>query len=146
MAKDRTLPVRRAILTALKADTAVIALVPAASIHPQSPLQEPSWPFIKYGAPAGLPVRASCVDGSEIDVAVHSFAKPRYSGKAMIETAEDHCSRIGAAVLGAIDAHRLPLQTGESARVRTTGWQLLQDGDEADAYHHVANFRVRVLA
>jgi hypothetical protein len=147
MANDASLPVRRAGLTALKADAALTALVPAASIYPQSPPATPVWPFIKWGAPSGVPVRApGCVDGSEIIVAVHGFAKPRYESGAMVETAEDHCARLGAALAAALGDKRLALQSGGNATFEWTGHQLLQDGAEADAFHTVQNFRVRVIA
>lgn len=147
MATEGSLPIRRAILTALKADGAVTALVPAASIHPQSPVGEPTWPFIKSGSPSAIPIEGACVDGDEFIIAIHSFAKPRYSGSnAMVETAEDHADRIGTAVLRALHRNRLQLESGAFAKVRRTGFQLLRDGAEADAYHHVANFRVRVIS
>jgi hypothetical protein len=122
----------------------VTALVPATSIHPQAPIGAPTWPFIKYGAPSGLPVRASCVDGNEITVALHGFAKPHKVGEQVVESAEDHAARIGSAIAAALDGKRLSIAGGH-AKVTWTGSQLLQDGDEADAFHTVQNFRVRVL-
>lgn len=147
MAKDSTLTVRRAVLAALKGDAAVTALVPAANIYPQSPPGTPDWPFIRYGGPTAIPITGSCLDGCEIVVAVHGFAKPRYSaGGAMTETAEDHAARIGAAIAAALDKRRLTLDAGYKARTRWTGSQLLQDGAEADAYHTVQNFIIRVMS
>lgn len=145
MATDSTLAVRRAILTTLKADVGVTALVAASSIHPQSPREAPAWPFIKYGSPSGTPITASCVDGSEITVALHGFAKPRSLAGQIVETAEDHAARIGAAIARALDKRCLALGFG-TARVRWRSSQLLQDGAEADAYHHISNFRVRVIS
>jgi hypothetical protein len=79
---------------------------------------------------------------------VHTFAKPRLNGSGqVIETAEDHCARIGAFVSAALDRQRLNLEGGGQARIRWTGSNgPMVDGDEADAFHHVANFRVRALA
>lgn len=145
MANDYSLPVRRAILTALKANVPLTALVPSTNIYPQSPPGVPTWPFIKYGAPSGGPVSAACVDGSEITVALHSFAKPRVVSGSVVETAEDHAARVGAFVAAALDRKRLSLEDGEGAKVRWTGSQLLQDPAEADAYHHVSNYRIRVI-
>lgn len=146
MANDLSLQVRRAVLAELKSNAPLIALVPAANIHPQSPIGAPSWPFIKYGPPAPLPIQAACVDGMQMTVTIHSFAKPRTSAGAVVETAEDHAARIGALVAAALDRARLDLDGGTPAKVRWTGSQLLQDPAEADAYHHVANFRVRAIA
>lgn len=148
MANEVSLPVRRAGLAALKADALLTALVPAEQIYTQSPPPKPAWPFIKFGVISPIPLRASCVDGSESIFAVHSFAKPRLNGSGqVIETAEDHCARIGAFVSAALDRQRLDLDAGGHARVRWTGSNgPMIDGDEADAFHHVANFRVRVIS
>lgn len=149
MANDATRPVRRAALAALKADAGVTAadLVPAASIHPQAPPGQPDWPFIKWGAPSGIPIRVpACVDGSEITVAVHGFSKGRRVGDQLVETAEDHAARIGAAIAEALDGVRLDIEGGGWAKFKWTGSQLLVDGGEADAFHSVQNFVVRVLA
>jgi len=138
-------PIRRAILATLKANDDVTALVPATSIYPQS-TSKPPWPFIKFGSPSGVPIDNACAGGDTIIVALHSFAKPRIVGGAVVETAEDHADRIGTAVIRALNRRRLTLDSGNHAKVRRAGFQLLQDGAEADAYHHVANFQVRVLA
>ncbi len=143
---DDLLAARRAILTAAKADAALTALVPAARIYPQaSPVPSPTWPFIIYGSPTGLPIRAACVNGTEITVALHSFAKARMDGKKMLETAEDYAARIGAAVAKALDGKRPALSSGGYLAIRFTGSQLLIDGGEADAFHHVANFMCRAI-
>ena len=140
------LPVRRAMLAALKGDGPLTDLVPAEQIYPQSPPGAPAWPFVKCGAPAGTPILADCVDGDEIRVSFHSFAKPREEAGEVVETAEDHADRIGRAVLRALGRQKLSLGDGKTATVRRIGYQLLQDPAEADAYHHVAEFRVRVIA
>lgn len=140
MARDSTLPVRRAILTLLKSDAALTALVPAARIYPQSPPAGPAWPFIRYGTPSVLPLRASCLDGCEIEVAVHGFTKATET-----ESAEDRGAKIGAAIARAIDGRTVEIAGGRVA-LRWTGSQLLQDGDEAGAYHAVVNIRARVMS
>jgi hypothetical protein len=143
---DALLPARRAILATMKADAPLTSLVPPARIYPQaSPIPTPIWPFIIYGSPSGLPIRLACVNGTEITIAIHSFAKVRMQGSAVVETAEDHASRIGAAVVAALDGQRPVLPAGGYLRILHTGSQLLIDGGEADAFHHVANFRCRAI-
>ena len=143
---DDLLATRRAVLALLKADQALAALVPADRIYPQaSTVAKPEWPFIVYGSPSGLPIRAACVNGTEVTVALHSFAKPRKQGRVVAETAEDHAARIGAAVANALDGRRPALSSGGYLAIRFTGSQLLIDGGEADAFHHVANFRCRAI-
>jgi hypothetical protein len=147
LANDLTLAIRRAALAELKGNAALIALVPAASIYPQTTPPNVGWPFVKMGSPSGLPIRAACVDGNEGIFAVHGFAKPRLNGSGqVVETAEDHTARIGAAIADALDRKALALTGGYRARLLWTGSQLLQDGAEADAYHTVQNFGVRVIA
>jgi hypothetical protein len=143
MAIDSTLPVRRGIITVLGADAAVTAIVPAARIFPMT-AKSPGWPFIIYGSSSTVPIRATCIDGCEITVALHGFAKPRYAGDVMIETAEDHAARLSAAIAAAVDGQRLTIPGG-NAGVRHTGSQLLVDGAEADAFHCVVNLRVRCI-
>ena len=144
MAIDSTLEVRRAIITLAAANVALTELVPAANIHPQTTPANPTWPFIRCGAPSVLPRRASCVDGALIDMAMHGFAKPREDGGQVVETAEDHAGRIGAAIARAIDGKRVPLDNGYLA-FTWRGSQLLQDPEEADAFHTVQQFRVRAV-
>lgn len=146
MANDLTLPIRRACLAELKGDAPLLTLLPATSMFPVATPANVDWPFLKMGVFTGLPVRAACVDGIEGIFAVHGFAKARYTGSQIVETAEDHCARIGAAVAKALDGKRLSLDGDQSLRVIWTGSQLLMDIDEADAFHTVQNFRVRALA
>lgn len=143
MARDTTIPLKRAALTALEADADAAAFF--ASIHP---LGEPEWPFARYSGPSAVPLKAACVDGATIEFTVHVFAKPRYDAGAMIETAEDHAGRGGALVAAALDGLALELDADFDARARIV-WRssrLLPDGGEPDAYHSVQVFRARVLS
>lgn len=137
--------VRRAVLARLKADSGLTALVPAGSIYPQAIPNEPTWPFVKLGPSGTLRIRAACVDGGRVTLDVHAFAKPRYLGAAMIETAEDHASRIGAAIEAALADQHLTLEGGADARIALDDIRLLQDA-EPDAFHWFAQLTARVLA
>ncbi len=140
---------RRALLTRLKADPALAAIVAKADIHGQSPPATPTWPFIKLGPPRILPIRGSCIDGGTVSVDIHAFAKPRYLAQAMIETAEDHAGRIGAAIERAVDCRGETVTAGD-AECRVTyqlaNMLLQRDRDEADAFHYIASMRVRIMA
>lgn len=147
MANDLRRPIRRACLAALKGDGALTAIIPAASLYPQTTPPNVSWPFGKIGVVNIYPVRAGCVDGCLGIFAVHGFAKARFDeAGAMVETAEDHADRIAAAMAKALDRRQLELETGQNVRVHWTGSPVMQDGDEADAFHAVVNFRFRALA
>jgi hypothetical protein len=129
----------------LKADTALTALVPAASIYPQAVPGEPQWPFLKLGPTGTLRLRAACVDGGRITVDIHAFARARESGGQVVETAEDHASRIGAAIEAALSDRHLTLEGGADAHVALDDIRLLQDA-EPDAFHWFAQLTARVLA
>lgn len=135
-ARDAMLPVRRAVLATLKSDSDLTALVPAARIYPQSPPAQPTWPFIRYGAPSNVPRRGACLDGCDVSVAVHGFSKGI--------DAEDNAARIGAAIARALEGKKVDLAPGRGSII-WRGSQLLQDGDEAGAYHVVVNFLIRAL-
>lgn len=148
MAVDSTREVRRAVLTLLKTDATVTALVDSASIYGQQTPVAPNgerrvaWPFILVGSLFGAPIRAACVDGLELEGAVHGYAKDRKSGVRTVETAEDHASRIGAAIAGALDRRKVPIAGGTLA-IRWTGPRLI--ADDADGFHTVQGFRFRCL-
>jgi hypothetical protein len=135
-------PVRRAILTRLKADTGVTALVPTARINPPG---VPVWPFIVLRSPVTLPLRASCLRGGLVTWDVHAFAGPRLSAGAVVETAEDHAGSIGAAIEAALADNRIALEGGATAHIRLSDIRLLQDGDP-DHYHWFCQINARVLA
>ncbi|HQS96688.1 MAG: hypothetical protein B7Y36_18780 [Novosphingobium sp. 28-62-57] len=134
--------VRRAILPVLKADSALTALVPVASINP---IGAPVWPFIILRSPVTQRLKAACVNGGQGSWDIHAFAGPRKSGAAVVETAEDHAGRIGAAIEAALSDRWLDLPDGAKVRVRLSDIRLLQDGDE-NAYHWFAQVNWRALA
>lgn len=137
--------VRRAVLARLKADAALTALVPAGSIYPQAVPAEPVRPFIKLGPTGTLRLRAACVNGGLVTVDVHAFARARESGGQVVETAEDHASRIGEQIERALDGVNITLEGGAKAKLDLGDIRLLQD-QEPDAFHWFAQINARVLA
>lgn len=140
---------RRALLTRVKNNAALVALVPKANMHGQSPPATPVWPFTKLGPPQTLPIRGACLDGGTVNIGFHAFAKPRYTGSTMIETAEDHSGRIAAAFERAIDSRGETVTVdGQSARLtyQLADMILQRDPAEADAYHYSATVRIRIIA
>ena len=142
--------VRRAVLTRLKADAGLTAIVAAANIHPSTVLAGAPWPFTRFDAPQSTPLDGACYAGAEVTFLLHSFAKPRYSvpsnpQSSMIETAEDHAGRILDAMKLAIHRHRVPV-AGASALLSVLSSRLLIDGAESTAYHGILSCRARVLA
>jgi hypothetical protein len=142
---------RRTVLTRLKAFTGLTALVPAAEIHPQAPLTTPNMPFVKTGTPTWIPLKAACLDGAVVTLPVHAFARARKNGSgAVVETAEDHASRIGEQIEKALDdkADDITVSMGVTARLRyrITDGQLLVDAADSDAFHYFATVQARVVA
>lgn len=141
---------RRAVLTALKADAGVTALVPATSIHGRTPRGTPTWPFIKVDVGGFAPLDAACVAGGVGRITVHAFAKSVWSGGtpgtgALTEAAEDRAGLIQAAIEAALHRAKLPLADG-NLTLKHINSILLVDGGEADAFHAVTDFRARIIA
>ena len=140
---------RRAILARLKASNAVKALVPVAAIHSQTVPAGPSWPFIKLGVPQTLPLTATCLNGAIVIIPVDAFARQREQGGLVVETAEDHASRIGAAIERALHLRGETVTVdGASVRLSYTlsDMRLFPDGEEADAFHYSGLIRAKVHA
>ena len=145
MAKALLRLTRRAVLTHFKANSGVSALI-GSRFYGQVAPDPVTWPFAKLGAVSSTPLQASCVDGAEYRITVHAFAKARLNaGGGMVETAEDHCSRIAEAIEVAGDRSKLAI-TGGFVSLSLLGTQIMVDGGEADAFHAVIDFRGRVLA
>lgn len=140
MATGLQRPLRRAILSTLKASAPLTAEIPAARIYPQAVPGNPVWPFAKLGPPVSLRIRAACVRGDNISLDVHAFTRGTAG-----ETAEDHAGRIGGLIEAALDDRTLTLEGGATARIRLTDKRLFQDA-EPDAFHYLCQVNARVLA
>ena len=134
--------VKRELLTRLKADAALTALVPDASVDPDG---EPQWPFILVASPRTSRLRLSCVLGATVRFDVHAFAGPRMVAGAEVETGEDHVARIGAAIEALFAENNLTLPDGATCRTTFSDAQTLPDG-EPDHWHWFAQLNCRVLA
>lgn len=130
---DFTRDLRRAVITALKADAALTALVPAAQIHTSTVPANPAWPFLRWDAPNSIPRGVACTQGAEVTFFVHAFAKA-----AATDTAEAHAERITAAVAKVLHRARLTLPSA-SARLRVRATRSMMDGAEKDAWHGIVD-------
>ena len=128
MPTDLTLPLKRMIIDHLASDPDVVALVPVEQIYAMQPVQQPVWPFIRFGSPISSPFEASCWDGSSTRVTLHAFAETTetYSG-------EDRAFEIVSAIVESMK------------KLDPTGYGLVQcewlqtncvrDEPEADKWH-----------
>lgn len=137
---------RRAILARLKANSGVTDLVAAASIYGQDTGPNATMPFIRTGAAITRRLKASGVNGGTISLDIHAFARARESGGQVVETAEDHCGRIGGAIEAALEDVHVALSDGSDARITLSDAQFMRDADDPAAFHWFCQLDVRVLA
>ena len=136
---DQSNATRLAILARLKADSGIAALVPAARIYPSRTPATLTWPFIKLGVINDTPYRPSGAIGSQNLIGtVHIFTKASSSNL----DAEYQCHLIRREVIRAIDAMGA---ISNGLYIRYDGGTVLQDGDDADAYHGVVNWEAVYL-
>lgn len=127
---DPSLAVRGKIISALKADTSLTAIVSAARIYPGKSPASPTWPFIR------VPILTGTFDGlgSSQGGFVHCFTKLSTTvpdPEAQAATINRHVARI----LGAIDDIDVGDDLEIGIHVRQT--QTLMDPAEADAFHGI---------
>ena len=137
-------PVKRATIAALK-QAAPLGGVPAARVYPPQRPAQPQWPFVGYGVAIEAPFGASCLDGSDITVAVHAYARTTGTGADTV-SGEDAAQAIVDAVAAVLDGATLELggDRPATAHYTKTGAQVIQDGTEADAFHGIVSLRVTV--
>lgn len=139
MAKDTSLPLRQAVITTLRTDSDLTALVPSERVYGMSTPATTEWPFSRYGSPDSLPFRGQCIDGATITFSVHSFSKAEF---------EDECAQINAAVSAALDRKTLELDSpvGAKAHVTWRGSQIVPDPTEASAWHGINRFEATIAS
>jgi hypothetical protein len=141
---DYSRHVRRVVLSALKADGLVTALIPAGSIYPSTVPATRTFPFTRYGAPQASPFRASGLNSSSLRPTVHAFTKPLYAGGlptgALLATAECQAENMAAAIKACLDERVLALEGGMTVTLTWLGSNCMQDPTETDAWHAIVNF------
>lgn len=148
MASDRTLEIRRAVVAFLKdldplMDTGMLP----EQVFAMQPAPAPSYPFVRYGTPTIIPLRATGVDGGDLIVAIHGFSAgiEDPDDGSLVETAEMHAGRMGKAIAENIHGKRLALDEGGDVKIEWAGSTLVPDSAEAGVYHAIVNIRARAL-
>lgn len=150
MARNSSIYLRRAGLSLLKGDAALVAFVGDRIYPPQRPA-EPQWPFVAWGVPIVSPFLASCMVGNETDFAVHAYAATEGTGGSTV-SGEERATAIAArveTVLGAAEDIDLQDYGCPFPAIAGFEWlqtQVIQDGAEADAFHAIASFRANVVS
>lgn len=143
MANDLLRAVERACVISLKADAPLAEIVATSSVDPVA--EDPTWPFVRLEGTQAIPAGRGCTARSEVSFQLHSFAKPVYNEDgAMTETARDHAGRLNSAVVEAIHAHAFEVD-GRRYRFAVSSSRLMRDGDEAGAWHGIANVVARAF-
>lgn len=143
MAIDSTREIRRALVQLLKAAPAFTAIIPAVKVFGHSAPADLARPFSTIGVPITSPIRAACVDGQEITLAVHLWVRDWFEDETLVEDGEDVAGRAMAAASAALDRQRLTLPRGH-ATVRLAGTRLQLDG-EPDVFHGIVNLSIRCM-
>lgn len=125
MATNRTLPLREAIVTALKADSGLTSIVAPAQVNGERAEANPIFPFTRYGVSEARP--------RSTDVPIHAFSKAEFT---------DEVAGINAAIVAALDGRTLALGDGERAYLTWTGSTIMPDSAEAGVYHGINRFTI----
>lgn len=126
MAAAPILALRRAIVTHLRADTAVTATAVGARIYGEKAPASPTFPFARYGSSDAAP-------GFEIEAPVHVFSKDEFT---------DDVNAIAEAIGNSLDDKVLDLGAGRKAYLTWTGVRVI--GAAVDEWHAIVAFSARV--
>lgn len=135
---DPSLSVRGKIISALKADAQLTAIVPAERIYPGKTPATVVFPFIRVPMLTGTAAELDGGGGSEQTGVIHNFTKLATGNpdpEAQAATINAHIVRI----VSGIDS--VPLSDGESLGAHAVQTQVLEDGAEADAFHGIVQVR-----
>ena len=135
---DPSLSIRGKIIAALKSDSALIGIVPAARIYPSKSPASPVFPFIRVPMLIGTVAELDGGSGSDQSGVIHCFTKLATAvpdPEAQAATINRHIVRI----ISQIDD--VDLGDGESLGVQATQTQVIEDSAEADAYHGIVSVR-----
>lgn len=130
MSRDHSLALQTAVIAALIADAAVAALV-AGRVYDHVPA-DPVWPFIRYGADLVVPFEATTIDGGEIDITLHAFARGFGRGEV---------KQILRAVQAALHEAPLGLADGYLLYLTHIRSRILEDQTEQSAWHGTVEFK-----
>ena len=142
---DLVVALEKAVLTHLKADPAVTAVIPASQIYPQQAPSSPAKPFVKPGTQIAGPLTGHR-QRREIRFPLYVRADMRKNGAgAVIESARDHMGRCVGAIVDSLYRARLVVAGGTAQFVLVNDVRRMVDG-EADAMEANIEFRARVMA
>ena len=122
----QSLKLRQAIVTSLKADADLAAIV-AGRIYGRRVPAVASWPFVRVHLTLEGPLRK----GTTVRATVHAFSKQPF---------DDECESMNAAIQSALEDAVLELGASTKAYLSWLSSQVMPDIAEADAWHGVNSF------
>jgi hypothetical protein len=131
--RDHSLVLRKAIVAALRANAGVRALVDNRVYGVTVAKDMPTWPsddnpaYVKMGLPTVGPSEPSGINGSDIRVAVHGFARG---------PSEDLAVMLSNAIVEALDKQAIAMSGGISLReLRCISSQTVPDAGSPSDFH-----------
>jgi hypothetical protein len=126
----QSLPLRQAIVAALRADDDLIALgAPplAGRIYGKRQPATLTWPFVRVSVADEGPLRK----GTRLRVTVHTFSKAQF---------DDEDEGLNAGVQASLEDAVLELSAARKAYMRWISSQVIADAAEANAWHGLNSF------
>lgn len=133
MPQDHSLALRRALITALRADAGVAALVGTRVTGPAVE-KGVAWPFLRVGTIIAGPYEATCLDGMDATFAIHAFDNT---------PDEQAVATIMAAVVDALDGAQLTFAGAHTVSLDWATSNVLRDTEESAGWHGVIQFETK---
>lgn len=129
---DHSLPVREAVIQALRADAGIQAIV-GQRVYESVP-DDILMPYIRYGVPIIRPFEATGIGGIDMDATIHAFDNSADTDRVM---------RLMEAIRACLQEQELTLAGGAVHYWTTwTGSALLEDGTGKTSRHGIVSFNV----
>lgn len=131
MARDLRLQLREAVITYLRANTALIALVPAESIHGERVPSQRTRPYIAMSKLSVEGFEASCINGGRIEIRLNVFTSGADSGPVI---------KISSTLAEELDDAQLELDDGWCLDITYVRTNQVSGGTETTDWHDVVVF------
>lgn len=136
--RDHSLAVRQAVVTALRAASAISDIVEARVYGQQVPAEMPDWPsadnpaYVKMGGTSATPNAPSGINGASSSFIVHGFAQG---------PGDDLAHALKDAIIATLDEQTLTLSGGATLRnLRCTLAQVIADAASPSDFHAIVQF------
>lgn len=124
------LATRRGLVTHLKADVPLVAVLPAARIFGEKAAPDVQWPYLRMGE-----FEAGGEPRHLINCNIHVHSKSDFT---------DECAQILELAELSLDSAVLTLGDGSRANVSVNSSRIIDDPDERSAWHGILSIEVRV--